>query len=55
MARDAPTAVLQAALKNIVGGLEKQTPEELKDFIASAVFTGGKSGYYFSKGDKGVG
>ena len=55
MARDAPTAVLHAALKSIVGGLDKQTPDEPQDFVASSVFTGAKPGYYFSRGEKGVG
>ena len=47
--------MLQAALQNIVGGLAKQAVDGEQDFRASAIFTGAKPGYYFSRGPQGVG
>ena len=57
MAQSAPDAVLQAAISRVVGDVhqKQRAAEEQAEFIASAVFSGAKSGYYFSTGDKGVG
>ena len=57
MAQSAPDAVLQAAISRVVGDVhqKQRAAEEQAEFIASAVFSGAKPGYYFSSGDKGVG
>ena len=57
MAQSAPDAVLQAAISRVVGDVhqKQRAAEEQADFIASAVFSGAKPGYFFSSGDKGVG
>jgi hypothetical protein len=57
MSRDAPIAVLQAAINLVVEGIhdKQKVADELQDFISSNKFAGAKPGYFFSKGDKGVG
>lgn len=57
MAQSAPDAVLQAAISRVVGDVhEKQrAAEEKADFIPASAFNGAKPGFYFSKGEKGIG
>jgi hypothetical protein len=57
MAQSAPDAVLQAAINRVVGDVhEKQrAAEEKADFIPASAFSGAKPGFYFSKGEKGLG
>ncbi len=57
MSRDAPIAVLQAAISRVVEDIQdkQKAADEQADFIPAAHFVGAKSGYYFSRGDKGVG
>ena len=55
MSREAPTAVLQAAVSRIVGALADKKPAPDERFVPAAAFSGPKPGFYFSAGPEGLG
>ncbi len=57
MARDAPTAVLQAAFRRLVDAHADAPPaaSSAAAFIATRGFQGRKPGYYFGNGAQGIG
>lgn len=57
MSRGAPIAVLQAAISRVVEDVQDKlkASDEQADFVPASTFTGARPGYYFSKGNKGVG
>ncbi|KAK9819671.1 hypothetical protein WJX72_000948 [[Myrmecia] bisecta] len=57
MSRQAPTAVLQAALRSFETAQEvkKELDAAAAPFIPSASFVGSRPGYYFTSGEQGVG